>query len=242
MVYIPEGEFTMGSSSQSERVWTEYRRIVSNNEFPQRTVTIDAYWIDETEVTFTMFSRCIDLGVCSPSQNKDDDGVHQNLPQTNVDWFQAMAYCEWVGGSLPTEAQWEKAARGAEARKFPWGSNFPSEQYTNVVRSSMDLRGVGSFPKGASPFGVLDMAGNAFEWVKDWYGENYYKENISSNPMGPKTGIEKTIRGISTVKIYRDTLQRWRQEGRYADTTIRSSQEPDYTSDVLGFRCAYPAD
>lgn len=197
MVYIPAGEFLMGAAPGPS---------VASDERPPHVVYLDGYWIDRTEVTNAMFQKFLEEtsyafdGVTLGSAN-----VH---PVVFVNWFDAVAYCEWAGGSLPTEAQWEKAARGTDGRIYPWGNQFDGGRLNFCDRNCnyphaekginddwMYSAPVGNYPEGASPYDVLDLAGNVSEWVFDWYLRDYYAGSPERNPTGPESGTYHVVRG-----------------------------------------------
>ena len=238
MVYVPEGSFEMGSMTGED------------NEKPVRQVYLDAYWIDKFEVTNGQFEKCVNEGVCSKptstgSLTRDryyGDSTYANYPVIYVSWDQAQDYCQWVGGELPTEAQWEKAARGIDGREYPWGrdfdcgrGNFDDETQLDdyVVEGGPDCDGyidtapVGTYSKGASPYGALDMAGNVWEWVRDWYGP--YDPNKTNNPVGPASGESRLLRGGSWYNLI------WNIR-----TADRNNYDPTNTDDSIGFRCISP--
>lgn len=214
LLYVPEGEFTMGANNGNPY------------EKPAHQVYLNAFWIDKTEVTFEMYGHCIESGDC------EDPAVSYgyysgDLPINSVTWYEANAYCTWVGRRLPTEAEWEKAARGTDQRLYPWGNSAPNANLVHM--NPYGATSVGSFPAGASLYGALDMAGNLWEWVNDWYDENYYSNSPPSNPTGSTSGASKVIRGgawdfNSDSKIFR--------------TTARARQDPSIGWLKLGFRCA----
>lgn len=217
-----------------------------NSDFPNtyypdegaHTVYLDSYYIDKYEVTNTFYKACVDVGICaSPTNTSFDyggtsDSYYGNLefndfPVVYVDWNMAKTYCEWRGGTLPTEAQWEKAARGTDERTYPWGE-WLSCNLSNNGRNDMCIGAttkVGSYENGKSPYGLYDMSGNVFEWVADWYDENYYRDSPSSNPLGPDNGEYRGIRGGSFAI------------GR-PEISNRDQQGPDNSNNITGFRCA----
>ena len=231
MVYVPAGTFTMG---------------LDGGYFdagPAHQVFLDAYWMDKFEVTNTQYQKCVSAGVCieplvSKSFSRFDyytDDKYKNYPVIHVDWYQAKAYCEWVGGDLPTEAQWENAARGTDGRFYPWGNTTPSCRLANfdaVDGCVGDTSEVGSFPNGTSPYGVMDMAGNVWEWVMDWYDKYYYETSPSENPTGPEEGTYRVIRGQSWAG--RETSISAKV---FMEMQNRRTKLPDYGDDVTGFRC-----
>ncbi|MCX4239309.1 formylglycine-generating enzyme family protein [Paraliomyxa miuraensis] len=208
---------------------------------PVRQVQVDAFWIDETEVTVDEYSQCVmDGATCSsPSMGGNCNwGVagRGDHPVNCVVWDQAMMYCAWAGGRLPTEAEWEKAARGDDARNFPWG-NMPSPSCAHVVaEDDMGVDGcgtsatmaVGSKPMGMSPYGAHDMSGNVSEWVADWYGAGYDPLD-TDNPVGPVMGTEHIGRGGAyTVPVAFADLRTYSRA---------SSPASIYGSSGVGFRC-----
>lgn len=186
MVFVPKGTFIMGSESGE------------SDEQPAHEVYLDAFWIDQTEITYTMYARF-------------DPSKYGSQPVQNVTWQQAQAYCAWAGSRLPSEAEWEKAARGTDERTYPWGDQPPAADLVNFadLRTRLswadvsvddgysEVAPVGKYPAGASPYGALDMAGNAAEWVSDWYAENYYAFSPQANPQGPEDGLFRVLRGGS---------------------------------------------
>ena len=237
MVYVPTGEFTMGREDGREDSYYD-------NEKPTHTVYLDAFWIDQTEVTNAMYTLCVQDGECSsrkvvPSYTRIEyygNPQYDNYPVVFVSWNDALSFCNWAGRRLPTEAEWEKAARGIDERKHPWGDEppeHPNSTFVNLGAEIYDTMEVGSFPKGVSPYGALDMAGNVWEWVNDWYDPLYYQYSSDLNPTGPETGIGHVIRGYY-----------W-NFGAESPTTIRVGGEwsvPSYKSETIGFRCAMDAE
>jgi eukaryotic-like serine/threonine-protein kinase len=184
-IYVPAGDFIMGSA--------DYNTIADSDEKPEHTIFLDSYWIDRTEVTNGMFAMCVQAGNCSaPHQTNSfvrisyyGNPTYANYPVMKVTWTQAQGYCQWTGRRLPSEAEWEKAARGTDGRIYPWGNEYPDCNRANFLGCVGDSVEVGSYPNGASPYGALDMAGNVTEWVNDWYDADYYLISPSTNPTGP---------------------------------------------------------
>ncbi len=253
MVYIPPGEFLMGSN--------EY-----DNEKPPHTVHLDGYWMGKYEVTvkqFGLFAK--DTGYITEAEKsggaytwtgekwEQKEGIDwknpgfkqdENHPVVCVSWNDAVEYCKWLSGKkgvnfkLPTESQWEKAARGTDKRKFPWGNHDPYYQgkwYANyAAHDSWEKRGedgfeytspVGLYPQGVSPYGLLDMAGNVWEWCSDWYDADYYKNSPKKNPTGPDGGTYRVLRGGS-----------WGNDAGYLRCSGRSSAGPSDRVSSVGFR------
>lgn len=185
-LFIPGGEFTMGSDDSR------------NNEGPAHLVRLDNFWIMQTEVTNQQYQRCVAADKCTePSNEIWLDPAFANHPVTHIDWAQAVEYALSVGGRLPTEAEWEKAARGDDSRAYPWGDDQPAKHLLNYRFEVTIPTAVGQYEVGASPYGVLDMAGNVEEWVHDWYYQSYYEESPTENPRGPDDGVMRVVRGGS---------------------------------------------
>lgn len=240
LVFIPAGEFTMGADADDllavcQSFRSNCRREWFTNVEPQRTVNLDSFWIDQTEVTNKMYQACVQAESCAPpfqasssTREKYYGNVkYDNHPVIYVSWEQAAAYCAWAGRRLPTEAEWEKAARGTDGRLFTWGDSFPASKFLNYALQEGDTTAVKAYPRGASPYGVFDMAGNAWEWVADWYDENYYKTAPSVNPQGPASGVDKVSRGGGWAYYDFDSF-----------VTDRYGNYPLTTNNALGFRCA----
>ena len=243
MIYIPAGEFSIGAGENDPDA--------DPDEFPQKTIFLDAYWIDQFEVTNRQYQICVEAAECTPPRNNESatrfryygDAEFADYPVINVTWFDAVRYCEWRKARLPTEAEWEKAARGVEGSIYPWGDTF-EEMRANYCASSIlcpdepedgfvDTAPVGSFISGMSSFGVQDMAGNVSEWLADWYDENYYDSlaEFAENPSGPDNGERRGIRGGS-FGLNASKLR----------TTNRGSETPSHFGPYDGFRCAQSLD
>jgi len=279
MVYVPAGEFEMGNVGIQ---WVWSGSLVSSDldlqvfidESPQHLVYLDAFWIDQTEVTVEKFRTFVEATGYETIAESDGwaapwtdgpmekewphvpgtDWQHPHGPESRaeddhpvvqVSWDDAAAFCDWAGGGLPTEAQWEKAARGTDGRLWPWGDTYDGSRGSfcdaqcPVKRWNQDsyddgyalTAPVGSFPSGASPYGALDMAGNVWEWVVDWYGEDYYAYSPDENPTGPSFATERTQRGGA-----------WYDYESWVRTTVRHATPPWNRADDLGFRCAVPVE
>jgi formylglycine-generating enzyme required for sulfatase activity len=199
MVFVPEGKFQMGCDPNH----ATYDECVSDNELPLHAVYLDDYFIDKYEVTNSQYSACVEAGECEPpvfwgSYTRDLYYANPSFafyPVIYVSWYDAQTYCQWIGKSLPTEAQWEKAAGGPTLRTYPWGDADPNCSLANYGFCSSDTTFVGSFPLGASPYGAMDMAGNVWEYVQDWYSATYYSISPYEHPTGPLDGTQKNVRG-----------------------------------------------
>lgn len=214
MVLVPEGDFIMGSDS-----W-------SKDERPAHQVYLDSYYIDKYEVTNVLYKACVDMGKCDPpfDTNFFDNSRSAEHPVVYVSWNMAKGYCEWRDARLPTEAEWEKAARGTDERTYPWGNEMDDSFLNHLPNLT---KPVGSYTMGISPYGVYDMAGNVWEWVADWYDESYYARSPGVSPLGPEEGNRRVLRGGA---IYTgDVMVR---------TTVRGKIDPITTDSRTGFRCA----
>jgi serine/threonine-protein kinase len=237
MHYIPGGEFLMGAPAEDEEAYPD--------ETPQHTVTLDPFWIDETEVTVDQYKLCVESGACEApyTRTQYDNPARGDHPMTYISWDQAADYCAWIAEStewdagLPTEAQWEFAAswdfETQSKRRYPWGDELDRAR----VHLGSTTAPVGGYPEGASPYGVLGLAGNAWEWVADWYDRDYYeRETFPRNPTGPETGLYKVFRGGAYDSVSNFTTQlrtTYREVGAPEGTTDRPAKGPN-----LGFRCA----
>jgi formylglycine-generating enzyme required for sulfatase activity len=226
LVYVPAGEFTMGSDAGA------------SDEKPVHTVYLDAFWIDQTEVTNKQYQACVDAGTCEPPSSTSSythpnyygNPEFDNYPVIYVNWDKANRYCEvWTGGDLPTEAEWEKAARGTDERTYPWGEDISCDKANYQSSCVGDTSPVRSYKSGKSPYEVYDMAGNVWEWVNDYYQSDYYAAlgGSASNPQGPSSSDARVLRGGS-----------WSADNLNARSANRNWITPVVTSNVVGFRCA----
>ncbi len=204
------------------------------SETPQHTVTLDAFWIDRTEVTNFQYSLCVEADACRASRLANDPGYNgSDSPVAGIPWQDAANYCAWAGGRLPTEAEWEYAARGAEGSLFPWGDSFDCSRgnfWDSVTGCDDGYAGpapAGSYPDGTSWCGAVDMAGNAWEWVGDLYGD--YSRDDQRNPQGSGTGSERILRGGS-----------WGYVPAFVRGAYRYAVPPDADYLAVGFRCVVP--
>jgi len=238
-VLVPAGEFEMGTEGEP----------ADPDEAPKHKVFLDAFYIGKYEVTNRQYYTFVKSAFYPPPENPDPkysmwrgetmlDGIGE-LPVINVSWDDAVAFCKWSGGRLPTEAEWEKAARGTDGRTYPWGndavtgnrSNFSIENIT-FWDGPATLARKDQYDYGRSPYGAYEMAGNVWEWVQDWYDENYYKNSPSKNPTGPSpsSGKERVIRGGS-----------WQSNPVTVRSSNRSKQDPIDRRVYIGIRCAKDA-
>ncbi len=239
MVYVPAGEFLMGTSDadiEQYKVLFPLRKISRfDNERPQRTVFVDAFYIDRTEVTNRQYKRFLAETGYEPQHYLDYLPYNApDLPAAVLEWEDAIAYAEWAGKRLPTEAEWEKAARGTDGRFWPWGNEWDATKLsgndgTGLKDGYKETAPVAQFPQGASPYGALDMAGNLWEWVSDWYDADYYRKNPSNvNPLGPETGDGHVLKGGG-----------WAENLDFTRCASRLGGNPG--SLLRGFRCAMDA-
>jgi|GEM_PF-2456202 len=218
-VDIPAGTFRMGSDPAVDSQ-------AYSDEMPQHDVTLDAFRIGTYEVTNADYAQCVKATVCNEPADTETylDIAYAWHPVVTVSWYDAKTFCEWVGGRLPTEAEWEYAARGDTGYVYPWGNTDPTCELANYYECGGDTMPVGSLPDGASPFGAMDMAGNVWEWTADWYGE--YSEEMQYNPTGPERGDYRVLRGGS-----------FDGHPSYLRASNRSYDGPVLRDDDVGFRC-----
>jgi formylglycine-generating enzyme required for sulfatase activity len=221
MAVVSAGEFIMGSPGGAA------------DEQPAHRVYVDAFSMDKYEVSVGQYAKFLEATSLEAPPDWDvmNQPQHQKRPVVNIDWADAVMYCKWAGKRLPTEAEWEKAARGTDGRIYPWGNEFPTRLHANFGKTEWNnhaaLVPVGKLEDGKSPYGIYDMAGNVWEWVSDWYDPNYYQNSPSQNPTGPSSAELKVLRG-----------------GSWSDTpnNLRSANphiyEPGIRYHNVGFRCA----
>ena len=243
MILIPEGEFIRGSTrDQVDEAVRLCNQGSDNdpctfdefaNEMPQREITLSAFYIDRTEVTNAQFESCVRAGDCSRPGTGGRQGDYygnsryDNYPVINVSWYDADAYCRWADKRLPTEAEWEKVARGEQGNIWPWGDSWDSSRANTDERGPNDLTRVGSYSSGASPYGVLDLSGNVWEWVQDRYDDDYYASAPDTDPPGPSSGSRRVVKGGG-----------WSSFRHYVRAANRGSKPPNDPSVYTGFRCA----
>jgi formylglycine-generating enzyme required for sulfatase activity len=244
-VFVPAGQFYMGCT---EDLAPPIKCDTDNR--PIHPVYLDAFYIDRAEVTNVQYAACVTAGVCpSPLENSSESRPdyftnprYAEYPVINVDWNRANAYCQWIGRRLPTEAEWEKAARGTDLRAFPWGNELPTCERANIndpVEEGGpglcvgDTITVGLYMSNASPYGALDMVGNVSEWVNDLYESRYYQHSPYYNPQGPSYTVkgEHLVRGGA-----------WNNVGDVnANVWVRLDESETYHYKSIGFRCAKSA-
>jgi formylglycine-generating enzyme required for sulfatase activity len=223
MVYVPEGTFIMGS--------TDANKLAVSNEKPQHNVYLAAYWIDKTDVTNHMYALCVKAGACNAHLVNSSykfssyygNPKYDNYPVIYVNWDDAQSYCHWAKMYLPTEAEWEKAARGTDGRSYPWGNDTPTCSLANFGGPGGcvgDTSAVGAYALSkTSPYGALDMAGNVWEWVNDWYSDSYSGQSSTA-------GTYRVLRGGS-----------WNDDGSGLRSAFRYRHDPESSSSEIGFRC-----
>lgn len=221
MVLIPAGEFLMGAEDGLP------------DARPMHRVYLSSYWLDKYEVTNTQYRQCVEGGGCTPPKDRQafDDPERAQHPVTNVTWTQARAYCEWRGKRLPTEAEWEKAARGTDGRRYPWGNSEDMikgrPRNGEIKAGANSTEKIGSQAATVSPYGVHDLVGSVWEWVKDWYAEDFYQMSPARDPQGPLRGSFRVLRGGD-----------WNERPLELRASYRSWDEMTYWGPTLGFRCA----
>jgi formylglycine-generating enzyme required for sulfatase activity/tRNA A-37 threonylcarbamoyl transferase component Bud32 len=261
MVLVPAGPFEMGGDAGISLIECQlllnpfrpgFHEPCGRDEFadeePIHTVSLDAYYIDQYEVTNARYAECVAAGACDPPTEEDSysrgsyygNSQFDDYPVIDVNWNMATAYCEWRAARLPTEAEWEKAARGTDGRYYPWGNAFDGDRLNfcdgncplgwdnpNYDDGHADTSPVGAYLEGASPYDLYDLAGNVAEWVADWYDEKYYADSPAENPPGPSSGPHRVFRGGS-----------FQSYGNLARASARGFISTDYHADFMGFRCA----
>jgi len=234
MILVPAGSFLMGSDPRKDRA-------AGPQEQPQHQVYLDVFKIDRFEVSNVEYLRFVlGTGADWPKFWRENPFPEKAAlhPVINVSWYDADAFCRWAGKRLPTEAEWEKAARGVDGRIFPWGNEPAGWIKSNIAHPGSKrgfkyppLANINRYDKGASPYGVYQMAGNVSEWVSDWFDPEYYRQGQDKNPLGPKNGVLKVFRGGS-----------WNEDPEVARSAGRNGGLPDRESYLTGFRCAKSED
>ncbi len=225
MVLVPAGVFKMGSLDMD-----------GPYDQAERKIFLDAFYMDKYEVTVSRYAKFLEAtGLGEPDLWDEVSPVRDgDRPVVGVDWHDADVYCRWANKRLPTEAEWEKAARGTDGRKYPWGNEKPTSRHANFGSSDghvyESLAPVGGFQPDKSPYGIYDLGGNVNEWVSDWYDEDYYSKSSKSNPSGPSQGQKKVLRGGS-----------WIEPEMMLQSAARFHASPKTRHDFLGFRCAQDA-
>ncbi len=241
-IYVPAGSFRMGGMDADAQ----------SDEKPDHTVTMNAFWLDKLEVTNGMYALCVQAGACEPPQTFKsqtrpsyfNNSEFNDFPVVYVTWLQADTYCKWANRRLPTEAEWEYAARGSDFRTYPWGDDRADSSRGNFNYFVGDTARVGSYPAGASPFGVLDMAGNVSEWVSDFYDAKYYSQGANTNPTGsaPRANYyNRVIRGGNFQDVFKDVRLAHRASVRASNPQASDIYSADYLGEFspkIGFRCA----
>ena len=226
MIFIPEGPFLMGNDSED----------ALNSSRPAHEVTLKGYWIDRYEVTNHQYAKCVATQFCTEPKKRSSatrpdyfgNSEYAAYPVIYVDYYQAAAYCNWAGKRLPTEAEWEKVARGEKGLLYPWGNKLPKELPAQInLFESGDTAPVNAFPEGISPYGIYNMEGNVWEWTADQFDQFYYSKSPARDPQAVTGGNDYVIRGFSWAYPF----------SRYEITTRNSSYILNSTYD-LGFRCA----
>ncbi len=223
MVLVPAGEFTMGSEQGDD------------DEQPVHRVGLDSFYLDTFEVTNGRFAKFVAAIQSEPPwgfADQETPVIHAEQPVRWVNWLEALGYCLWAGKRLPTEAEWEKAARGTDGRPYPWGNDPPTAAHAvfGLTEGAETVSPIGNRNSGSSPYGVHDLAGNLYEWVTDWYDDAFYTQNSPSNPRGPGEGTAKVQRGGS----YINSPYRLR-------SAFRTKGDPTEHDPHVGFRCAQDA-
>jgi formylglycine-generating enzyme required for sulfatase activity len=225
LIYIPAGQVRLGAYIKIQRP--------GKRAYARPTVQIHAFWISQTQVTNAMYARCVKAGACRKAIRKAInphyyDPKYANHPVVYVTWSDAGRYCKFTGGRLPTEAEWEKAARGNGNHVYPWGDRTRISRLANVANRHTTTVPVGSYPYGASPYGVLDMGGNVREWVQDWFAPSYTLQPPYDNPLGPASGKLRVLKGAS-----------WHDSEKSSIIEARFAHLPESAGNNRGFRCAY---
>ena len=237
-IFIPAGEFVFGCIDDHNGGYE-----CMGDELPSRRLTLEAYFIDKYEVSNAQYAACVASGGCfdpvyrysSTREAYYGNPEFDNYPAVNISWYEASAYCAWVGGRLPTEAEWEKAARGTDSRAFPWGDSAPTcklasyRDETGGEECAKDTMPQGAYPEGASPYGVMDLAGNVWEWVQDWYVLSPSGARLEIDPFEENLDLHKVVKGGS-----------WDYSWSRLRISCNSDHAPNEHKLSFGFRCVNP--
>ena len=236
MVFVTGDEFVMGAQNKASNR-AHYDPHAKDNETPPREVEVQSFWIHKEEVKTKQFAACVEAKACTLDGVRAEGGYfnwgredRMELPMNGVDWHTANAYCTWLGGRLPTEAEWEFAARGSDGRRYPWGDTPPTCDTVKIAKPECGIDGTSDRPAylGRSEFAVEDMSGSLWEWTSDWYAENATES--ASSGSGNATGARRSIRGGGGMDVDPADLR----------SSVRAALEPDISTNDLGFRCVRP--
>ncbi len=225
LAFLPAGEFEMGSAPGADPFADKLER-------PAHRVRLSAFWIETLEVSNARYALCVAEGACTPPQSEasrtrsDYYLGYADYPVVNVTHAQAQQFCAWTGGRLPTEAEWEYAARFNDGRRYPWGNSNPDFALANYGHEDGDTEPIYFHPEGATALGLINMAGNVWEWVADWYSEEYYAASPKQNPTGPAESLERVARGGAFAT-----------DAVFIRTTNRYARDPNKGYTNVGFRC-----
>ncbi len=228
LAYVPAGEFSMGSAPGTDAFAEQWER-------PAHTVALSAFWLETLEVSNSRYALCVAAGACSlplatGSRTRPDyytNPAFADYPMVNVTHAQAQSFCAWAGGRLPTEAEWEYAARFPDGRRYPWGNELDLGRGHFARGEGSDTERVETYATGASALGLLNLAGNVWEWVLDWYDPEYYAVSPRQDPPGPAAGTERVARGGA-----------YATDPQFVRTANRLGRDPNRGFDNVGFRCA----
>jgi serine/threonine-protein kinase len=232
MVVVPAGEFLRGSGDDP---------FAFGSEKPQRSIYLDAFWLDQYEVTNALYAQCVNGGACrKPAQARSHtrqayygNAAFTDYPVIYVSWLDAKNFCAWNGKRLPSEAEWEKAARSVDGRRYPWGNEFDANRLNSIESGNNDTVRVGNYPSGASVYGAHDLAGNVWEWVADFYQADYYRIAAAFNPTGPASGPPPS----EAIGVMRGGA--WNNNFRGVRSAYRLGYFQRHVGFETGIRCAW---